>query len=86
MPQVVVDSTDLSRLAEYTANTQWLLENMDSLRKKLPDRYVAVSEGGKRLIDATTMKELLDKLSKAGVQPEICAIQFITRQEYVLIV
>jgi hypothetical protein len=82
----MTETADLEKLSEYTVNTQWLLENMDKLRKELPDRYVAVYEGGKRVLDAPSMDELLDKLAKSGVHAERCAIDFVSREVYALIV
>ncbi len=82
----MVEKADLDKLSEYTANTKWLLENMDRLREKLPDRYVAVCESGKEVFDAYSLDELLDKLAKSGKQPEECAIDFVSREAYALIV
>lgn len=82
----MVEKRDLDKLSEYTVNTKWLLENMEELRAKLPDRYVAVCDSGRQIVDASALGELLDKLSKAGKQPDICAIEFISREEYALIV
>lgn len=82
----MIERRDLERLSEYTANTRWLLENMDKLREKLPDRYVAVCEAGKRVLDAPSMDELLDKLAKSGADAESCAIDFVSREVYALIV
>jgi hypothetical protein len=82
----MIERADLDKLNEYTVNTQWLLENMDKLREKLPDRYVAVCEGGKRVLDAPSMDELLEKLTKSTVHAESCAIDFVSREVYALIV
>ncbi len=82
----MVEKADLDKLGEYTANTRWLLENIDKLRERLPDRYVAVCEAGKQVFDAYTLDELLEKLSKTGKQPEECAIEFVSREVYALIV
>jgi hypothetical protein len=85
-PQIAVEESDLGKLAEYTANTRWLLENIDTLRERWPDKYVAVCESGKRIIDAPTLKELLGRLSDAGISADVCAIDFISRERFVLIV
>jgi hypothetical protein len=82
----MVEKSDLSKLSEYTVNTKWLLENMEELRAKLPDRYVAVCDSGRKIVDASTLGELVDKLSKVGRQPDVCAVEFISREEYALIV
>ena len=82
----MVEKADLERLREYTMNTQWLLENMDKLRAKLPDRYVAVCNAGKRILDATSMNELLEMLAMSGGDAESCAIDFVSREVYALIV
>lgn len=81
-----VEKRDLERLEEFTVNTRWLLENMDKLRPKYGDRYVAVSEEGGKIVDAGSMDELLGKLSKLNVDAGLCAVEFITREKYVLIV
>jgi hypothetical protein len=82
----MVEKRDLDKLSEYTVNTKWLLENMEELRARLPDRYVAVCDSGRKIMDASALDELLDKLSKAGKQRDVCAIEFINREEYALIV
>ena len=82
----MVKKADLERLRQYTLNTQWLLENMDKLREQLPDRYVAVCDAGKRVLDAPTRNELLDKLAMSGTDAENCAIDFVSREVYALIV
>jgi hypothetical protein len=82
----MVEKADLERLRQYTLNSQWLLENMDKLREKLPDRYVAVCEGGNRVIDAPSRNELLDKLAMSGTDAGNCAIDFVSREVYALIV
>ena len=80
------EKADLKRLVEYTANTRWLLENMDKLRQKLPDRYVAVCEAGNKVFDATSLEELLAILAENGREPEECAIDYVSREVYALIV
>lgn len=82
----MIPKADIERLSEYTENTRWLLENMDALRAKLPDRYVAVSDAGKRVLDAATLDELMEKIAKSGKASEECAIDFVSREVYALIV
>jgi hypothetical protein len=85
MATVTVEQSDLDKLTEFTRNTQWLLENLDSLREKYHDRYVAIFDSGRRIIDATTMEELSSKIAQSGRTPESCAIEFVTRERYLLI-
>jgi hypothetical protein len=86
MATIQIQKRDLDRLDEYTRNIRWLLENMTELRRRYPDRYVAVCDVGRRIIDAGTMDELMEKLSKSGMEPAVCATDFVSREEYVLIV
>jgi hypothetical protein len=86
MSTVQVQKRDLERLDQYTRNMQWLLENMSDLRRRYPDRYVAVCDAGERILDAATMDELMDKLTRSGLEPTVCATDFVSREEYVLIV
>jgi hypothetical protein len=86
MPPIQIQKRDLDRLDEYTRNVRWLLENMTELRRRYPDRYVAVCDVGKRIVDAGTMDELLEKLARSGVERAVCATDFVSREEYVLIV
>jgi ribonuclease HIII len=83
---VQVEKKDMENLREYTHNTQWLLENMEHLRDKYPDNYIAVCDSAKSVIHGKTMEELLDKLTKRGKEPSTCAIDFISHDKYVLIV
>ncbi len=82
----MVEKSDLKRLNQYTENIKWLLENTETLRQKLPDRYVAVCEAGKRVLDAPSLDELLGKVQMSGGDPEACAIDFISREVYSLVV
>jgi hypothetical protein len=86
MATVTVTMRDFARLSEFTLNTKWLLENMKELREKYPDRYLAVCDSGKSILDASTSGELKEKILQAGKDPSVCAIDFITREEYILIV
>ena len=83
---MLVEKKDLDRLEEYTRNTQWLLENMDDLRKQYPDRYVAVCDSARGVVEAVTLEELLSKLSNSGRDSSSCAIEFISQEKYLLIV
>ena len=85
MATVTVEKSDLDKLAEFTKNTNWLLENIENLRTKHPDRYVAVLDSGNQVLDAQTMEELNEKIINCGKQPETCAIEFVTRERYLLI-
>lgn len=82
----MVEKSDLKRLNQYTENTKWLLENTEKLRQKLPDRYVAVCEAGKKVLDSPNLDELLRMVAMSGANPEACAIDFITREVYALVV
>ncbi|MGA2239153.1 MAG: hypothetical protein ABSG74_08070, partial [Candidatus Bathyarchaeia archaeon] len=86
MATVTVEKSDLDKLAEFTKNTNWLLENIESLRTKHPDRYVAVLDSGNQVLDAQTLEELTEKIHRQARDPEACAIEFVTRERYLLIV
>lgn len=86
MATITVEKSDLRKLTDFTKNTQWLLENIDTLRSKYPDQYVAVFDNGENVLDALTMEELLTKLSRRGKDPAVCAIEFLTKEPYLLIV
>ncbi len=86
MATITVEKSDLDKLTEFTKNTRWLLENIEGLRAKHPDRYVAVFDSGKQVIEAESMKELMDKITKQGKNPETGAIEFVTRERFLLIV
>jgi len=83
---ITVEKSDLRKLREFTKNTQWLLENIDALRSKYPDQYVAVFDSGKQLLDGQTMEELVRKILQRGIERTTCAIDFVTREPYLLIV
>ncbi len=85
MATVTIEKSDLDKLTEFTRNTHWLLENLDNLREKYHDRYVAVFDSGKTILDASTMEELTSKIAQSGRTPETCAIEFVTRERYLLI-
>ncbi len=86
MATLTVEKSDLEKLTEFTNNTHWLLNNIAGLRTKYADRYVAVFDSGKKLLDAKTMEELLKKITDDGRDPQASAIEFITRERYLLIV
>ncbi len=86
MATITIGKNDLDRLAEFTKNTHWLLENIENLRAKYPDRYVAVLDAGKQVLEAEAKPELIDKIVKQGKNPETCAIEFVTRERFLLIV
>ncbi len=86
MATITIDKADMDRLREFTRNTEWLLKNVASLRTRFPDRYVAVFDSGKQLLDAQTLEELTEKLLERDISPETCAIEFVTREPYLLIV
>ncbi len=86
MATITVEKSDLDKLTEFTKNTHWLLENIESLRAKHPDRYIAVFDGGEQVIEAEGMKDLMDKVTKRGKNPETGAIEFVTRERFLLIV
>jgi ribonuclease HIII len=85
MATVTVEKSDLDKLTEFTKNTYWLLENVDNLRAKYAGRYVAVLDSGKQLLDAQSTEELTNKIIQYGRSPETCAIEFVTRERYLLI-
>jgi hypothetical protein len=85
MATVTVEKSDLDKLNEFTENTHWLLQNLDDLRPKYHDRFVAVCDSGKQVLDAPTMEELNQKITNCGKQRETCAIEFVTRERYLLI-
>ena len=85
MATVSIEKSDLERLAEFTKNTNWLLENVENLRAKYPDRYVAVLDSGNQVLDAQTLEELTEKIHQRARDPETCAIEFVTRERYLLL-
>lgn len=85
MATVTIEKSDLDKLSEFTENTHWLLQNLDNLRPKYHGRFVAVCDSGKQLLDAQTMEELNEKIINCGRRPETCAIEFVTRERYLLI-
>jgi len=85
MATVTVEKSDLDKLTEFTKNTHWLLKNIESLRSKYAGRYVAVFDSGRQLLDAESMEELTSKIIRYGKSPETCAIDFVTREPYLLI-
>jgi len=86
MATVTIEKSDLDKLAEFTKNTHWLLEHVDNLRAEYPDRYIAVFDSGKQVLDAQTMEELTRKILEHARDPGTCAIEFVTREPYLLIV
>ena len=85
MATVTIEKSDLERLTEFTKNTNWLLENIENLRTKYPDRYVAVLDSGNQVLDAQTLEELTEKIHKRAGDTETCAIEFVTRERYLLL-
>jgi len=85
MATVTIERSDLDRLTEFTRNTNWLLENIEELRTKYPDRYVAVLDSGDEVLDAQTIEELTEKIRQRAGDPETCAIEFLTRERYLLL-
>jgi hypothetical protein len=85
MATITVEKSDLDKLTEFTKNTHWLLENIENLREKYADRYIAVLDSGRTLLDASSLEELNDRIIRYGKSPEICAIEFVTREPYLLI-
>ncbi len=86
MATITIEKSDLDKLKEFTENTHWLLENVDNLRAKHPDRFVAVYDSGKQVLDAQTREELTKKILAHARDPETCAIEYVTRERYLLIV
>lgn len=85
MATVTIEKSDLERLTEFTKNTNWLLENVENLRAKYPDRYVAVLDSGNQVLNAQTLEELTEKIRQRARDPETCAIEFVTRERYLLL-
>lgn len=85
MATVTVEKSDLDKLTEFTKNTHWLLESIEKLRPQFHGRFVAVLDSGKQILDASTMQELIGKIVQKGRNPETCAIEFVTREPYLLI-
>jgi hypothetical protein len=85
MATVTIGKNDLERLTEFTKNTNWLLENVENLRAKYPDRYVAVLDSGNQVLDAQTLEELTEKIHQRARDPETWAIEFVTRERYLFI-
>jgi hypothetical protein len=86
MATVTIEKNDLDKLREFTKNTHWLLENVDDLRTKHPDQFVAVCDSGKEVLDAQTREELTKKIVAHARDPEACAIEYVTRERYLRIV
>jgi translation initiation factor IF-3 len=82
---VTVEQSDLDKLRQFTENTRWLLENIEKLRPRFHGRFVAVSGSGSEILDAPTKQELIGKILQKGRDPESCAIEFVTREPYLLI-
>ena len=59
---------------------------LKNLRAEYPDRYVAVFDSGKQVLDAQTMEELTRKILEHARDPETCAIEFVTREPYLLVI
>lgn len=85
MATVTVEKSDLAKLAEFTENTHWLLENIENLRPKYAGRYIAVIDSGRTLLDASSLEELNNVIIRYGKSPETCAIDFVTKEPYLLI-
>jgi phosphorylcholine metabolism protein LicD len=85
MATINVEKSDIDQLVEFTKNTHWLVENIDNLRSKYHDRYVAVLDSGNRILDAHTKKDLISKIIQLGRNPDTSAIDFVTLERYLLI-
>lgn len=85
MATVTVEKSDIDQLVEFTKNTNWLVENIDNLRSKHHDRYVAVFDSGNQILDAHTKQDLIEKIIRLGRNPETAAIDFVTLERYLLI-
>jgi hypothetical protein len=65
-------------------NKLWVMNNIDKLREKYGDKYIAV-DSGKVLISASTIDEILDALRKKKVRTAFVAIEFVTKESIVWI-
>ena len=65
-------------------NKLWVSNNIDKLREKYGDKYIAV-DSGKVLISATTIDKILVALRKKKVRIAFVAIEFVTKEPIVWI-
>ncbi len=70
--------------AEYLRNVSLLEKNLEKLRLRFPNRYVAVYRD--KVIDAGSLDELMEKLSGARINPSVCAVDLLTKEELSLVV
>lgn len=88
MAQITVDKRDLvSRAKALDADAVWFTENIEELRKKYAERYVAVHN--ETVIDAhRDLRKLLSRLKQAYPAHEVgnIFIQYVTKSKIDLII
>ena len=74
----------LEGLKDFRRDMDWIYENQDQLRKKHPDKYVAVMN--QKVIDFDSdLKTLIYRLKEKGKNPSEIPIEYISQEPIRLI-
>jgi len=72
-----------SDLENYEKNFLFFQTQINSLRKKYPNQFVAMHD--KEIIFGDSIKEVAEKLNKRGIEPSGTIIEFVSEKEPIMI-
>lgn len=65
---------------EYSGDFYWILNNIDTLTEKYPNKYIAV-KNEQIIASDDSIKQLLTRFKKEGKNPDDYVIEFIQKGE-----
>ena len=69
----------LKRIVDFSRNMDWISENQEKLRKKYPNKYIAVMS--LKVIDSDSdLQSLIRKLKEKGKNPGDVPIEFMSKK------
>jgi hypothetical protein len=77
------EKTILKQLRSFSRSTSWITKNIQTLRSKYPDQYVAVYD--RKVIGTNVDFDLLFKRLKGKYNMSHVAIEFIPSEELILV-
>jgi len=75
---------ELQTLLEFEQNDRWLHENIDRLRDKFANKFVAV-KNKKVIVYSAEIDDLIKKLEKKKEKPNEVLIEFINTKDFKLL-
>ena len=73
------DGKLMEELVEFNRDMDWISHNQEKIRRKHPNKYVAVMK--RRIIDVDSeLRTLIRRLREKGIDPGEIAIEFISEE------